>query len=256
VSEIMLQQTQAARVAPAYRAFLRRFPTVRTLAVASRGEVVRAWGTLGYNRRAVALSEAARVVLRDHGGRVPSDLTHLRRLSGVGPYTAAAVASIAFGASVPAIDTNVARVVSRVRLGRDAAHPSEVRATAERWLDRRDPGAWNQAVMDLGREVCRPVPRCGACPLAAACRFRANGAVPQRGARRQSPYPGSFRQLRGAVVRTLRGRGSASISALVRELGEPVERVHSAVESLAADGLVRAGPAALAGRPRGRVRLP
>jgi A/G-specific adenine glycosylase len=256
VSEVMLQQTQATRVAPAYRAFLRRFPSVWMLARASRGDVVRAWGTLGYNRRAVALSEAARAVVRDHGGRVPSDPKELQRLPGVGPYTAAAVASIAFGAPVPALDTNVARVVSRVRLRGDDARPSDIRTEAERWLDRRDPGAWNQALMDLGREVCRPVPRCAACPLASGCRFRLEGGVPLRRARRQPSYPGSFRQLRGAVVRTLRAREAASLSALARLLGEPVDRVRSAVTSLTADGLVRAGPAALAGRPGGRIHLP
>jgi A/G-specific adenine glycosylase len=108
VSEVMLQQTQAGRVVPAFRSFLRRFPTVRTLAAAPRRDVVREWGGLGYNRRAVRLSEAARAIVRDHGGRIPRDPSALRELPGVGPYTAAAVASLGFGEPVAVVDTNVA----------------------------------------------------------------------------------------------------------------------------------------------------
>src|SRR5205085_9275089 len=125
-------------------------------------------------------------------------------LPGIGPYTAAAIASSAFGRPVPAIDVNVARVVARARIGSDDASREQVAEVAARWIDRRDPGAWNQAVMDLGREVCRPVPRCEACPLRAACRFRRAGADPVRRGAGHPPFQGSFRQVRGAVVRTLR----------------------------------------------------
>ena len=117
VSEVMLQQTQAARVVPAYRSFLRRFPTVRALAAAPRRDVVAEWGGLGYNRRAVRLSEAARAIDRDHDGRIPRAKDELLELPGVGPYTAAAVASMGFGEPVAVVDTNVRRVVSRVHLG-------------------------------------------------------------------------------------------------------------------------------------------
>ena len=255
VSEVMLQQTQAARVAPAYRSFVRRFPTVRSLARASRSEVVRAWGTLGYNRRAVALSEAARAIVRDPAGRVPADPENLVRLPGVGPYTAAAVASLGHGFAVAAIDTNVRRVVGRARLGRDSASPAEIDAAAAAWLDSDDPGTWNQALMDLGREVCRPAPRCEICPLAGGCRFRADGAAPGRPARRQGRFEGSFRQLRGAVIRELRRTESASVATLAGRIGRAPEDVAAAVERLSAEGLVRSGPAARAGRLEGRVRL-
>lgn len=120
VSEIMLHQTQASRVEPVFAAFVRRWPSARALAAASRAEVVKAWSGLGYNRRAVALHEAARVIVAEHGGRVPRSLGALRRLPGVGPYTAAAVASIAFGEPVPLVDTNVRRVLARAELGVDA----------------------------------------------------------------------------------------------------------------------------------------
>ena len=258
VSEVMLQQTQAARVAPAFERFVAVFPDVAALAAASPGDVLRAWGSLGYNRRAVALRSAARAIVDRHGGVVPSDPASLLELSGVGPYTAAAVASLAFGAAVPAIDTNVARVVSRARLGTDAASRGAVDAAAERWIDRADPAAWNQALMDLGREVCRPKPRCVSCPIAASCRFRASGDAPSPASTngKGSPFHGSFRQVRGAVVRSLRSRPNATLAHLVRELHEPPARVAAAVRALAADGVVHAGPAALAGSERGRVRLP
>ncbi len=258
VSEVMLQQTQAARVEPAYRAFLRRFPTLRSLASAPRSGVLIAWDGLGYNRRAVALSEAGRAIVREHDGKVPSDPEALRRLPGLGPYTSAAVASIAFGVPVAAVDTNVRRIVSRVFLGSDPelASATDVRVLADRWVDRRDPGAWNQALMDLGREVCRPDPRCDRCPLRPSCRFASRRTRPKRGARASAPFEGSSRQARGAVIGVLRADHEISLGELVDRSGLPSARIAAAVKALAAEGLVGAGPAALGGRPRGRIRLP
>ena len=256
VSEIMLQQTQVSRVAPAFERFVAEFPDVPALAAASRAAVLRAWGSLGYNRRAVALHAAARDIVTRFDGAVPTDPEALQTLPGVGPYTAAAVASLGFGAVVPAIDTNVVRVVGRARLGTDGAPVGDVRAAAAAWIDRGDPAGWNQAVMDLGRDVCRPAPRCGECPLARGCAFRRADAVPGRTRRRQPAFEGSFRQTRGAVVRALRSRPSASLAQLAAELGQPLHRTAAAVGALHADGVVAAGPAALAGRAAGRVRLP
>jgi A/G-specific adenine glycosylase len=226
VSEVMLQQTQASRVAPAYGSFLARFPTIYS-------------------------------VVRDHEGRVPNDPVEMERLAGVGPYTAAAVSSVAFGQAVAAVDTNTRRIVARFFLGEepDGISPREIHELADAWLDHRDPGAWNQAVMDLGRERCRPRPRCGACPLRVACRFVVEGGEPASTGRRQPAFEGSLRQVRGAVVRTLIGREGASLATLSRESGVPLERVGQAVSALAADGLVVAGPGARAGRLGGRVRL-
>ncbi|MGH2678518.1 MAG: A/G-specific adenine glycosylase [Actinomycetota bacterium] len=255
VSEVMLQQTQATRVVPAYRAFVRRFPTIRALAAASGADVLRAWGGLGYNRRAVSLHEAARMVIVEQGGRLPAEPADLRRLPGVGPYTAAAVASIAFGVPAPAVDTNGDRVVRRFVLGRDDAGGREIDRAAEAWLDRRDPGGWNQAVMDLGREVCRPVPRCEVCSLARMCAFRLSGATTAPRRPRQSQFEGSSRQLRGAVVRILRDREQMTLGTLATVTGRPGADVATVVRGLAAEGLIRAGPAALQGDARGRVRL-
>jgi A/G-specific adenine glycosylase len=240
VSEVMLQQTQASRVVPAFRSFLRRFPTVQALAAASRRDVVREWGGLGYNRRAVRLSEAARAIVRDHGGRIPREPAMLRELPGVGPYTAAAVASLGFGRTVAVVDTNVRRVVARVHMGIDGheAPARQVWALADAWLDRVDPITWNQAVMDLGREVCRPKPRCAACPLARVCRFRLAGSIAAPGPGRQGPFERSGRQVRGAIVRALRSHPSLTRTRLGDETGFAPERIDAAVATLTADGLV------------------
>ena len=259
VSEVMLQQTQASRVAPAFERFTARFPSVSALARAPRSEVMRAWAGLGYNRRAVSLSMAARALVAENEGRIPRDREALLRLPGIGPYTAAAVASLAFGEPVLAVDTNVRRVVARSLLGAEGedASPTEVRVAAESWLDHSDPGGFNQALMDLGREVCRPVPRCPACPLENRCQYRRTPpALPRaRGAQAQPRFQGSSRQLRGRVVEFLRARPSASLGELAREAAAPRSRVTDVVRTLATEGIVRAGAAARSGRPRGRVSL-
>jgi A/G-specific adenine glycosylase len=172
----------------------------------------------------------------------------------VGPYTAAAVASIAFGRPVAAIDTNVRRVVARALAGVDPVQmpAAELEALADGWLDAADPGAWNAALMDLGRTVCRPrSPRCVACPIRDACGFRAAGrdADPPPGpARRQPAFEGSFRQVRGAVVRVLRERRSPRIEEIAAAIGCSPERTSAAVEALVRDGVAEV--------VRGRVRLP
>jgi A/G-specific adenine glycosylase len=261
VSEVMLQQTQAVRVIPHYLLFLRRFPTVNALASAPRSEVVRAWAGLGYNRRAVALSTTARVIVRDHGGSVPADPERLLQLPGVGPYTASAVASLAFGAAVPAVDTNVRRVVARARLGLEVgkARAGDVRDAARSWIDRRDPGAWNQAIMDLGREICRPAPRCDPCPIARACRSRRAGreTVERRSPHRPGAdaFEGSSRQVRGRIVAVLRDHERTTVGAIATRLDLTPGRVAEALAGLRADGLVSAGQAALDGRLRAKVAL-
>jgi A/G-specific adenine glycosylase len=250
---VMLQQTQAARVEPIFESFMARFPNVGALAEASRADVLRSWASLGYNRRGVALHEASRTIVRDHGGRVPRDLVALSRLTGVGPYTAAAVASIGFGEPVAAMDTNVRRVTARAIHG---VEPDEVAADrlardAQAWLDTSDPAEWNQALMDLGRVFCRVAPRCGDCPLASHCRFRAAGRTARPSGRRQPPFEGSARQVRGAVVGTLRAERSASTEALADRTGHPARAIATATESLMRDGILertRSGRFRLAGR--------
>ena len=241
VCEFMAQQTQAARVVAAFDAWIERFPTVHVLADVSRAEVLRAWQGLGYNRRAIALHEAARVIVADHGGEVPGDVDALRSLPGVGPYTAAAVASIAFGVPVVAMDTNIRRVAARVLHGLepDELSPAQLRGDAQAWLDPSDPGAWNQAVMDVGASLCRPrSPRCGDCPLQEVCAFRAKGRQGRSSVRPQPAFEGSFRQVRGSLVRALSRSGPRSLPALAVQLGEGSARLAEAADHLIRDGLL------------------
>ncbi len=233
VSEVMLQQTQASRVAPLFERFLERFPDVRALARASRADVLRAWAGLGYHRRAVALHAAARAIVERFDGRIPPDPADLRSLPGVGPYTSAAVASIAYGVPIVAMDVNVRRVVSRATM----CDEREVADVALRLLDRADPGSWHQAVMDLGREICLPVPRCERCPLAERCRSRGSPAA-RLASRPQTRFPGSNREARGRVLAVLRDRRSAGVAGLTRATGLPAARVDPAREGLVRDGLV------------------
>jgi A/G-specific adenine glycosylase len=261
VSEVMLQQTQAARVIPAFQAFMTRFPCVEDLAAASRADVLRAWGGLGYPRRAVALHRAAGIIVHEHAGRMPRDPSELRALPGVGEYTAAAIASLAFGQSVAAVDTNVRRIWARVVHGLEAdeVSSSTSREDASAWLDPDHPAAWNQALMDLGRDVCRPRPRCEACPLRPWCRFAASGKAGSAGRRptirRQAPFEGSMRQVRGSVVALLRERSSATIAAAAASTGHAPARITEAVVGLVNDDVIDASPGALRGSTRGRIKL-
>ncbi|HEY0387739.1 MAG TPA: A/G-specific adenine glycosylase [Gaiellales bacterium] len=221
VSEVMLQQTHVSRVVPRYLDWLRRWPTAAALADASPAEVICAWAGLGYNRRAVNLHRCAQAVVRLGG--FPRDPSDLRRLPGIGPYTAAAVACFAFGAQVAAPDVNARRVLSRA-LGDPDASPPPGRAYG-----------WNQALFDLGSTVCiARRPRCGLCPLRDGCPSAGMTFAPLR---RQSRFEGSFRQRRSRVLRRLVDSGPLAVGELDRE----------ALDALVADGLavVSDGTAAL-----------
>lgn len=257
VSEVMLQQTQASRVAIAFPAFMRRFPDVASLAEATRADVVRAWAGMGYHRRAVALHEASRRIVDEHAGVVPDDPATLLRLPGIGPYTAAAVASIAYGVPAAAVDTNVRKVVARVDHGveRDEITPARAQASADAWLDRSRPGDWNQALMSLGRSVCRTAPRCEICPLATGCRFLRSGRTGRASTRRQPAFEGSTRQVRGRVVAALRARSSMTVAELAAAIGRPDGDIRSAVVGLARDGVVQTSFREGVGDPADPVRL-
>jgi A/G-specific adenine glycosylase len=229
VSEVMLQQTQVARVVPYYEAFLARFPSAAALADAPAADVLRAWSGLGYNRRALALQAAAAVVAREGW---PRDVAGLRALPGVGPYTAAAVASFAFGVQAAAVDTNVRRVVERLDRRRRPA-PALVRR-ADALLPPGRAADWNQALMELGATVCTArAPACEACP-AASCRSRGR-ALPdgtgRRAAGERVPFEQTDRFVRGRVVAALAaGEGIPH--------GFAPERLERALAALARDGLV------------------
>ena len=177
LSEIMLQQTRTETVERYYAAFLARFPTVRDLAAADEETVLKLWEGMGYYSRARNLHKAAKRVADDLGGRFPETAAGLRALPGVGPYAAGAIASIAFGEAVPALDGNQARVISRVTAcDRVLRTPGALEPEARRLLDADRPGDYNQALMDLGATICLPRrPKCGLCPVAGFCEGRAGG---------------------------------------------------------------------------------
>jgi A/G-specific adenine glycosylase len=245
VSEFMLQQTQVDRVLPAYAAWLARWPTPADLAAAATGEAVRQWGRLGYPRRALRLHAAASAIVAQHGGAVPSSYDDLRELPGVGDYTAAAVASFAFGARHAVLDTNVRRVLGRLVGGEALPAPAVTageRARAVALLpDDGTAARWAVATMELGALVCTSrAPRCETCPVRDVCRWRLAGSPPYAGpTRRGQRYEGTDRQARGRILAVLCA-SSAPVAAA--ELGvaagpDPIQ-VSRALASLVADRLV------------------
>lgn len=208
VSEFMLQQTTVVTAIPYFERWMRRFPDVASLAAADADEALRLWSGLGYYARARNLRGAARAIVELHGGRVPSDIQALRALPGVGDYTAAAVASIAFGISIPAVDANAARVFARLgALPGHAKSPTLIKAArtlAELLIDPKRTGDFNQAIMELGALVCAPgAPDCGACPVSEHCRARRAGIEREIPARAPRPEPVAV----AAVAALVRHRG-------------------------------------------------
>jgi A/G-specific adenine glycosylase len=194
VSEAMLQQTRVEAVVPYYERFLARFPDVRALAAAPIDDVLAAWSGLGYYRRARALHAAARAVAERHGGAFPSTREALLALPGVGPYTAGAVASIAFDRPEPLVDGNVARVLARIAALDAPQESAEFRraawALAAALVPAQGAGDWNQALMELGATVCLPrEPRCRECPVRERCRAQAEGRAAELPRPRRRPEP-------------------------------------------------------------------
>lgn len=209
LAEIMLQQTRVDTVIPYYERFLRRCPDLATLAAASLDEVLGLWEGLGYYSRARNLHRTARLLMRERGGRFPRRAAELQQLPGIGRYTAGAIASIACDEAVPALDGNVMRVFARLEdLDEDitrAATQRHLWALAQQWLPRERPGAWNQALMELGRRICRPRrPDCPRCPLQARCLAYARGTQALRPRRRPRPARPHY-DIVAALVRNARG---------------------------------------------------
>jgi A/G-specific adenine glycosylase len=227
----MLQQTQATRVIPHYRRFMRLYPTPSALARAPLSDVLAVWSGLGYNRRALALHEAAKHITSEGW---PTESADLQMLPGVGPYTAAAVACFAFGEQLPTIDTNLRRVLSRwtgqTLEGKDLDEFAVAELPTGRATD------WNQAVMDLGSLICRPSrPSCADCPVNDWC-AGPDSYVPPRP---QGHFRGSVREARGAVISTLvEMDGAATAAELVARTGLAPSRIDEAVQGLTTDGLV------------------
>lgn len=210
VSEFMLQQTPVVRVLPVFDDWMRRWPRPADLAADSPGDAVRAWGRLGYPRRAVRLHAAATVITNEYGGQVPAGVPELLGLPGIGDYTARAVAAFAFGARTPVVDTNVHRVLARAVSGvdsiREPATPAD-RTRLEALLPDDPPTAarFSAAVMELGALICSARrPRCTECPIAAGCAWRAAGYPAGTAKRAVQGWAGTDRQVRGRIMAVLR----------------------------------------------------
>ena len=233
VSEVMLQQTQVERVRAKYAAFLAEFPDVASLAAAPLDRVLARWQGLGYNRRAVALQRCARILVRQHGGRVPEDPAALVALPGIGAATAGAIRAFAFDSPAVFIETNVRRVfIHEFFPGRDAVADAELTPLVAAALDRRRPREWYYALMDYGTALSRQVPN------------------PNRRSRkyaRQSRFEGSDRQVRGAILRSLLGGEALRGSWLARSVGCDLERALRLLRDLEREGFVR--------RVRGRFTI-
>ena len=256
VSEIMLQQTPVARVRPEYLRWMARWPAPAALAAEPAGEAIRQWGRLGYPRRALRLHETATILTDRHGGTVPADLDALLALPGIGSYTAAAVASFAFGQRHAVLDTNVRRVLARLVGGQPG--PASAPSVAERRLAESllpaEPAVaarWSVAVMELGALVCTAAsPRCGACPVASDCAWLGAGRpAPEPARRRSQRYDGTDRQCRGALMAVLRAAGDPVRLADLEAAWAERAQLDRALDGLVADGLVDP-------LPDGRFALP
>jgi A/G-specific adenine glycosylase len=255
VSEVMLQQTPVPRVLPVYQAWLTRWPTPASLAAAPAGDAVREWGRLGYPRRALRLHATARILAERHGGEVPASLDALIALPGIGAYTAAAVASFAFGQRHAVLDTNVRRVLARLFNGRERP-PASPSAAELRLAESLLPGPpalaarWSVAVMELGALVCTAArPDCGGCPVARSCAWKLAGHPAAAAGRRGQAYEGTDRQCRGRLLGVLRAAaGPVPAPRLDAAWPDPRQRAR-ALDSLVADGLVDP-------LPDGRFALP
>ena len=260
VSEIMLQQTPVARVLPGYLSWMTRWPAPAALAAEPAGEAIRQWGRLGYPRRALRLHETATILVARHGGSVPADLDTLRTLPGIGSYTAAAVASFAFGQRHAVLDTNVRRVLARLAAGQPwAGGASSAASVAERRLAESllpaEPAVaarWSVAVMELGALVCTAAsPRCGDCPVAGDCAWLAAGrpAPPGAARRRTQKYDGTDRHCRGRLLAVLRAACDPVRRADFDAVWAGQAQLDRALDGLVADGLVDP-------LPDGRFALP
>ena len=257
VSEIMLQQTPVVRVEPAWHAWLEQWPTPADLAQAPTADVLRAWGRLGYPRRALRLQECAKAIVERHDGVVPRTDAELRALPGIGEYTAAAVLAFAYGKRSVVVDTNVRRVLARAVGG--TALPAPSYTAAERALATAlapdgdaEAARWAAASMELGALVCTAkAPKCGACPVAGLCAWRSAGSPPDAhaGRRRTQAWAGTDRQARGRVMAELRQAAEPVDRALLASLWHDPRQLDRAIAGLVEDGLAEQDEA-------GRFHLP
>jgi A/G-specific adenine glycosylase len=225
VSEVMLQQTQTSRVEQKYETFLEKFPNFRALAESSLGEVLELWQGLGYNRRARMLRETAQGVYREHEGELPDSYDELIELPGIGPATASAVLAFAFDEPIAFLETNIRRVYLFFFFpGQEDVRDTELLAVARRALDHEEPRRWHYALMDYGAALAERVEN----PNRRSARYR-----------KQAPFEGSNRQIRGAILRALLSEGGLTEPELVRALDRPRDRVRRSLDELLEERMVR-----------------
>ncbi|AKK03970.1 HhH-GPD family protein [Corynebacterium epidermidicanis] len=250
LSEVMSQQTPVARVEPIWLAWMERWPTPAAFAQASSDEVLRAWGTLGYPRRALRLLDCARTIVSQHDGKVPALLDDLLALPGIGDYTARAVLAFAFGQRVPVVDTNVRRVVSRLVHG--AYLPGPARRSdlddVTALLPNDEAPEFSVAIMELGALVCTPTPRCSECPLLAQCSWQLAGCpAPSEdelaaAKRRVQKFAGTDRQVRGLLMKVLREAQEPVPQSALDVVWPDAAQRSRALYSLLEDGLAEQNP--------------
>lgn len=239
LSEVMSHQTQVERVAPIWQEWMQRWPTPVAFAQASTAEVLRAWGSLGYPRRALRLKECAQVIVDEHGGEVPEDVDKLLALPGIGDYTARAVACFAYGKNVPVVDTNVRRVVARVERGEALGAPGkkEIEQVAALLPEQNGP-EFSVGLMELGALVCTArAPKCEECPVRSECTWLAAGKPEAEVKKRAQRFVGTDRQVRGKIMRLLRESESPVEQKLIDDLWHDPAQLSRALFSLLEDGL-------------------
>ena len=241
VSEFMLQQTPVNRVAPIYQEWMKRWPTAAALAAATPAEVITAWGRLGYPRRALRLHECAKVITHELSGKIPEDENELRKLPGIGEYTAAAVAAFAFNKRSLVLDINTRRLFARLFDGVEVPSQSSTKSEKSRYealIPKKDAHIWAAATMELGAIICTSQsPKCGICPVAHGCTWRSLDYPKSDVVKRTQTWHGTDRQCRGTIVQALRDNEVLTKNQ-ISQLWDVPSQLEKAILTLLDDGLI------------------
>ena len=252
VSEFMLQQTPVNRVLPVYNQWMQKWPSAAALAKATPAEVITSWGRLGYPRRALRLHECAKVITSQHGGKIPTTETELRKLPGIGEYTAAAMVAFAFSERSLVLDINIRRLFSRLYDGEQTPKNSATKDEKERYeqlIPKKDPHVWAAATMELGALICTAQsPKCALCPVANKCLWRSLDYPQSEIVKRRQTWHGTDRQCRGMIVQSLR-ENEILTRTQIQELWDVPSQLEKAILTLLDDGLIEA-------RGRNKFSLP
>jgi A/G-specific adenine glycosylase len=248
----MLQQTPVNRVLPVYNQWMQKWPTAAALTKATPAEVITAWGRLGYPRRALRLHECAKVITSQHGGKIPTTEVELRKLPGIGEYTAAAMVAFAFSERSLVLDINIRRLFSRLYDGEQTPKNSATKEEKERYeqhIPKKDPHVWAAATMELGALICTAQsPKCALCPVANKCLWRSLDYPQSEIVKRRQTWHGTDRQCRGMIVQSLR-ENEILTRAQIQELWDVPSQLEKAILTLLDDGLIEA-------RGRNKFSLP